>query len=62
MKKLSKREVAGKYRQRPGWVVYYFSGNGDEVVSNEMDYHAACALVRELRNSWNVQEQRYEDD
>jgi len=60
MKKLSKKDVAYKYRQGRGWIVsVYNPDRAGWYLTEEKNYWSACALVREVRNSYDVKTQAF---
>lgn len=59
--KVTKKTVAMKYRQGTGWVVSSYCPPYDSwIVSSEMSYWGARAVVKALRESWNTKKQEYE--
>jgi hypothetical protein len=57
---VTKKTVASKYRQGNGWIVSSYSPQYDGwTTSDEMNYWAACTVVKNARETWNTKTQKY---
>lgn len=60
MNKITKKNVANKYRQGSGWVVSNYNPRvGMWSSSNEISYEKACRFVREYKAAWDTTTQTY---